>query len=120
MWINGKAVLHKGNTGTTFQNAVFIKGRAANALKIELINFWASDYIDVPETIRRDRESMFISNTIREYSENVKVELQFSGIQSPNSIGQGEQYDQSLGWIFDILCSVKPSLDDHHNLSNSI
>ena len=116
MWLNGKPVLHVVDTATNFQNAVFLKSKSTDDIWNDFIDCWTSVHVGFPEIIRLDRESSFTSDQFRKNAKTVGVDLQFSGIESHNAIGQGERYHRPLRRVFNILKEEHKSLDDKHIL----
>lgn len=77
--MNGKPVLHVGDTVTNFQNDIFIERKTADDPWVEFLKCWASVYIGLPEIIRVDRQST--SSNFRVNDEDIGIQLQFSGIE---------------------------------------
>lgn len=96
MWLNEKPAIHISDTKNGFQNAFFIKEKSAESLWIDFIYCLAYVYIWFPEIIWIDREKSFMSMKFLKNADNVGIELQFSGIEAHNSIGQGERFYHPL------------------------
>ena len=120
MYLNSKPVLHVVDTATNFQNAVFIRSKSAIDIWQDFLDCWVTVYTGFPEIIRLDRESSFVSDKFRNNAKDNGVDLQFSGIESHNAIGQGERYHHTLRRIFNIVTKEHPSISDKHILRLSI
>lgn len=87
--VKKKPVLHVIDTHTLYQNAEFIYDKSANRLWESSLRIWVTIFIGFPNTLSLTNEASFGSEVFRQDRADVGMKLQFSGIESHNSIGVG-------------------------------
>lgn len=100
MWLEGKAILHVVDVETRFNSAMFLKAHTVEAVWEAFVACWATLYIGFPETIRVDQGSAFTSVRWTRRCDSVGTNLKYSGVESHNSLGAGEQYHAPLRRIY--------------------
>lgn len=103
MWIDNAPVLHVIDTDTMYQDAEFIVAKTAAALWESFLRSWVTLFIGYPNTLRLDQESAFDSVEFRKLSNDAGIALQFSGIESNDSLGVGEKYHGPLRRVLERL-----------------
>lgn len=99
MWLNKKPVPHANRS----PKHIVITNKSAENLLKDFINFCTAVYTRFPEIILLYRESSFISNEFRKSAKNLGIQLQFSGIEAHNPIGQEERDYHTLRRIFNVI-----------------
>lgn len=103
-----------------FPKFYFYERETADDLSVEEVSCWASVCIWFPKIISLDRKYSLPSSNFRANVEDLGIQLQFSRIQSHNVIGKGNRYQYPRRWIFSVLLSPEPSLDDRLKLTIAI
>lgn len=100
MWLSGNPVMQIIDTNTLYQTGEFIKSKSIDELWDTFIRCWATIFIGYPSKIRLDQETAFDSTEFRRTEREARVALQFSGVESHNSIGVWERYHSTLRRIY--------------------
>ena len=120
MWLSGKSVLHIVDIDTSFSSAAIVKGQTVEDVWRSFVMDWCSLYPGYPETLRVDQGSCFTSIRWERLAEMVGINNQKSGVESHNSIGNGERYHSPLRRIFNKINHDQPSLDFEYALRLSV
>jgi len=111
MWIDKKAALHIVDIETHFSAASFLKQQTVESVWDAFITCWASLYTGFPMKLRVDQGSSFTSVRWTKRCEHVGTIVQTSGVESHNSIGNGERYHAPLRRIFNKVKYENPKMD---------
>ena len=112
MWLCKVPILHVVvDVQTHFQAAIVPKSKSAVDLWDAFIQCWAAVYTGFPTVMRVDHESSFVSETWRELAAANNIRLEYSGIESHNSLASGETYHSHLRRVFLVLRSAHPATD---------
>lgn len=112
MWLSGQPVMCIIDTHTLYQTAEFVKSKSANDLWDKFTRCWDTIFVGYPSTIRLDHETDFDSEEFRTTETETGIVLQFSGIESNNSLGVGEKYHGHLRRVYN---KIK---DEHDMIDN--
>lgn len=110
MWLDGRPVLHVVDCHTSFQNAIFVSDKTPEGLWRAFTECWSTVYLGLPNVLRIYQEASFNSEKFMALADSHGVILQFSGVESHNSIGKGERYHPPLRRVFDLLCRNNPNM----------
>lgn len=111
MWLEKTPVLHVIDTHTVYQNAEFITDNSDTSLWETFLRIWVTIFIGFPNTLRLDHETSFDSDVFRNNSAAVGMRLQFSVIESHNSIVVREKYHDPLRRVFQKVKEDFPRMD---------
>ena len=103
-------MLHVVDVHTSFQNAIFVQDKSPDGLWRAFTECWSTVYLGLPNVLRVDQEASFNSERFTSICDGYGVMLQFSGVESHNSIGKGERYHAPLRRIFQLLSTNNPNL----------
>lgn len=92
IWLDGQPVLQIVDTHIQFQNAIVLKIKSTRDVWDAFIEGWASVYICYANCMRVDEESSIVPKCCEAMASADVFELQASGVESHNSIGNGERY----------------------------
>lgn len=120
MWLGKRPVLHVVDTHTNFGSASFLRGQSAEQVWNSFIECWCAIYTGYPTKMRLDQGSNFKSTKWRDYCDSVGISIQYSGVESHNSIGNGERYHQPLRRIYNKIALENPSLKPETSLKLAI
>ena len=110
-WVGGNPILHVVDTHTGYQNVGLPKSLSAQHVWEAFLEAWVTVYVGMPNRIRADQGSVLTSKFWDDVTALHGVELQFSGVESHNSIGIGERYHAPLRRVFRVIRSQYPNLD---------
>lgn len=113
MWWNNKPILNIVDTETDSEHAIFIKDKTAGSLWTDFVNVLVTICTGSPEPIIQYQESSFASAQLKTFSEEVRINLQFSVIKAPKSIEQGERYHHPLRRTSNIINDTNPDIYDN-------
>ncbi len=100
MWLDRKALLHVVDTQTHYMSAAFLKGQTVEDVWEAFLFCWVTLYTGFPLRIRTDQGSAFTSLRWTRRCEAVGTEVRHSGVESHNSMGNGERYHDPLRRVF--------------------
>jgi hypothetical protein len=100
MYLEQSSVLHVVDTQTDFNSGVFLHGKSAEMVWIAFLECWATLYAVYPDKMRTDQGAQFTSPRWKELTDSVGIELVLSVVESHNSIGAGERYQDPLRRIY--------------------
>lgn len=117
MWLDKKAVLHVVDTHTHFNSAAFLRGHTVEDVWNAFLKCWATIYVGFPEKIKVDQGSCFTSLRWEKLSTDVGTIMEYSGVESHNSIGSGERYHGPLRRVFNKIKHENPKMPRELTLS---
>ena len=92
LWLNGIPALNVVDTHNSFQNSIFVEDKTPEGLWKAFIECWTTVYLGFPNVMIVDQEASFHSDKFMELCDSYGITLQFSGVESHNSIAKGERY----------------------------
>lgn len=92
--------MHIIDTHTNYRSAEFVKSKASTDLWDCLIRCWATIFVGYPTKIILDHETAFNRSEFRGTASEADIFLQFSGVESHNSVGVGEKYHGPLRIVY--------------------
>jgi len=111
MFIDRKAILHVVDLATHYSAATFLKGQSVDHVWIAFLTCWVTIYPGFPNNMKTDQGSIFTSPRWQHLCKASGIVLKNSGIESHNSLGNGERYHNPLRRIFLKILKDHPNLD---------
>lgn len=111
MWIEENPILHVMDTHTHFQSAYVLRSKRAEDIWFAFVEFWAALYVGYAQVIHLGQEASFQSSVFNYHAAANCIELQFSGIESHNSIGPGERYHAPFRSVFLVMRESYPRIE---------
>lgn len=99
-WLSDRPFIYIKDTHTLYQTSDFLESKSASSLLDTFIRCWATIFIRYSSRIRVDHETAFGSGEFRRKSSDSVIPLQFSGIESHNSLGVRERYHSTLRRVY--------------------
>lgn len=110
-WLAKDPVLHIIYVHTNFQTCAFLTYKSFDGTWTLFVHLWATIFQGYPDVMRIDQESTFKSQRFEELATAKCLKLQFSMIESHNSIGKAERYPAPLLRVFQCIERDHPNMD---------
>lgn len=101
------------DTQTSFQNFIFIRDNISEGLWQASTQCCWTVYLRLPNELRVDQDVSFHSEKVTALVDVHGVTLQFSGVESHNSITKGERYHTPLRRVFKVLATNNPTMSKY-------
>jgi hypothetical protein len=96
---------------TNFSSAMFLSNESTEAVWDAFMQCWATVYVGLPDVFRVDAGSAFTCELFQRLSSSHGINLQYSGVESHNSIGTGETLHSTLRRVYNRMISENPDID---------
>lgn len=110
--------MHIIDVHTLYQTAEFITSKSATELWYTFLRCWATIFVGYARKIRVDHETAFDSDEFRKTAMKAGFILQFSGIESHNSLAVGKKYHGPLRRVYNKLKDDYPNIDNETRISH--
>ena len=121
MYLYGKSVLHVVDKHTQFSAAAFLShGETTEDARHLYMTHWVIPYVVYSTEIHVDQGPQFTSEKWKSLLAAAGIQMEESGVESHNALGEGERYHSFLRQIYRKVCAQFPAASKEYALSLSV